>query len=52
MKSFASGAIRGAGALTVGRYVSKDVVKDIASKAVVAGVTGCLSSLACGLRES
>ncbi|MEV5127184.1 hypothetical protein AB0K49_30995 [Streptomyces decoyicus] len=51
MKSFASGAIRGAGALTVGRCVSKGVAKDIASKAVVAGTTGCLSWLACGLRE-
>ncbi|MFG2895352.1 hypothetical protein [Streptomyces sp. NPDC048248] len=40
------GAIGGAGALVVGRYVSKDVAKDIASKTVVAGATGCLSSLA------
>ncbi|MFC9235815.1 hypothetical protein ACFTZK_05025 [Streptomyces decoyicus] len=40
------GPIGGAGALIVGRYVSKDVAKDIASKTVVAGATGCLSSLA------
>ncbi|MFH8571663.1 hypothetical protein [Streptomyces sp. NPDC017993] len=40
------GAIGGAGALIVGRYVSKDVAKDIASKTVVAGATGCLASLA------
>ncbi|MFE1171018.1 hypothetical protein [Streptomyces sp. NPDC058773] len=40
------GAIGGAGALVVGRYVSKDVASDIAKKTVVAGATGCLSSLA------
>ncbi|QZY17219.1 hypothetical protein [Streptomyces decoyicus] len=51
MKSISSGAIGGAGALTVGRHVSEDVVKGAAGKAVVAGATGCLSSLSCGLRE-
>lgn len=40
------GAIGGAGALIVGRFVSKDVAKDIASKTVVAGATGCLAALA------
>ncbi|MET7795970.1 hypothetical protein [Streptomyces decoyicus] len=40
------GGDRWAGALIVGRCVSKDVAKDIASKTVVAGATGCLSSLA------
>ncbi|MEU3988067.1 hypothetical protein OG301_20065 [Streptomyces platensis] len=40
------GAIGGAGALVVGRYVSKDVASDIAKKTVVAGATGCLASLA------
>ncbi|MFD8417709.1 hypothetical protein ACFV2Q_39320 [Streptomyces sp. NPDC059650] len=39
------GAIGGAGALIVGRFVSKDVAKDIASKTVVAGATGCLAAL-------
>ncbi|MFD3682299.1 hypothetical protein [Streptomyces sp. NPDC058613] len=39
------GAIGGAGALIVGRFVSKDVAKDIVSKTVVAGATGCLMSL-------
>ncbi|MFD7499460.1 hypothetical protein [Streptomyces sp. NPDC059850] len=39
------GAIVGAGALVVGRYVSKDVAKDVAAKTVVGGATGCLSSL-------
>ncbi|MFI0776382.1 hypothetical protein [Streptomyces sp. NPDC021212] len=36
---------RRAGALVVGRYVSKDVAKDVAAKTVVGGATGCLSSL-------
>ncbi|MFC9229517.1 hypothetical protein ACFTZI_11210 [Streptomyces decoyicus] len=40
------GAIDGAGALIVGRYVSKDVAQDVASKTVVAGAAGCLPSLA------
>ncbi|MFE0254399.1 hypothetical protein [Streptomyces sp. NPDC059010] len=39
-------AIGGAGALVVGRFVSKDVAEDIAAKVVVAGATGCLSALA------
>ncbi|QEV53710.1 hypothetical protein CP981_20445 [Streptomyces platensis] len=39
------GAIGGAGALIVGRYVSKDAASDIAKKTVVAGATGCLASL-------
>ncbi|MFJ9644577.1 hypothetical protein [Streptomyces sp. NPDC101206] len=39
------GAIGGAGALIVGRFVSKGVAKDIASKTVVAGATGCLAAL-------
>ncbi|MFD0268835.1 hypothetical protein ACFVGY_20035 [Streptomyces sp. NPDC127106] len=39
------GGIGGAGALIVSRFVSKDVAKDIVSKAVVAGATGCLASL-------
>uniref|UniRef100_A0AAU2V8L3 Uncharacterized protein n=1 Tax=Streptomyces sp. NBC_00003 TaxID=2903608 RepID=A0AAU2V8L3_9ACTN len=40
------GAIGGAGALVVGRYVSKDLAEDIAKKTAVAGATGCLASLA------
>ncbi|WP_420080717.1 hypothetical protein ACN6AT_23155 [Streptomyces sp. JL4002] len=40
------GAIGGAGALIIGRFVSKDVAKDIAAKTVVAGATGCLAALA------
>ncbi|MEU0271888.1 hypothetical protein [Streptomyces sp. NPDC006307] len=36
--------IGGAGAFVIGRYVSKDVAKDIASKVVVAGATACLTS--------
>ncbi|MFE5816225.1 hypothetical protein [Streptomyces sp. NPDC056479] len=39
-------AIGGAGALVVGRFVSKDLAEDIAAKTVVAGATGCLSALA------
>ncbi|MEV6584040.1 hypothetical protein AB0M92_38595 [Streptomyces sp. NPDC051582] len=38
--------IGGAAAFIVGRYVSKDVAKDIASKVVVAGASACLSALA------
>ncbi|MEX2985654.1 hypothetical protein [Streptomyces sp. C36] len=37
--------IGGAGAFVVGRYVSKDVAKDIAAKVVAAGATACLASL-------
>ncbi|MEU6370855.1 hypothetical protein ABZ876_35350 [Streptomyces sp. NPDC046931] len=36
--------IGGAAAFVVGRYISKDVAKDIAGKVVVAGAAGCLSS--------
>ncbi|MBR8642504.1 hypothetical protein KEF29_32360 [Streptomyces tuirus] len=38
-------AIGGAGALVVGKYVSKDLAEDIGAKVVVAGATGCLASL-------
>ncbi|MFF4364556.1 hypothetical protein [Streptomyces sp. NPDC001594] len=38
--------IGGAAAFIVGRYVSKDVAQDIASKVVVAGGAACLSALA------
>jgi hypothetical protein len=38
--------IAGAGALVIGRYISKDVAEDLASKVVVTGATACLSSLA------
>ncbi|MFH9005767.1 hypothetical protein ACH4E5_21375 [Streptomyces afghaniensis] len=38
-------AIGGAGALVVGKFVSKDLAEDIAAKVVVAGATGCLASL-------
>ncbi|MFI9305370.1 hypothetical protein [Streptomyces triculaminicus] len=37
--------IGGAGAFIVGKYVSKDVAKDIAAKVVTAGATACLASL-------
>ncbi|MFJ3883365.1 hypothetical protein ACIPW5_38700 [Streptomyces sp. NPDC090077] len=40
------GGIGGAGALIVARFISKDVAKDIVSKTVVAGATGCLAALA------
>ncbi|MFF8940941.1 hypothetical protein ACF1A5_01455 [Streptomyces sp. NPDC014864] len=36
--------IGGAAAFVVGRYISKDLAKDIASKVVVAGASACLSS--------
>ncbi|MEU0255753.1 hypothetical protein ABZ299_25405 [Streptomyces sp. NPDC006184] len=36
--------IGGAAAFVVGRYISKDLAKDIAGKVVVAGAAGCLSS--------
>ncbi|MFD9688922.1 hypothetical protein ACFXPX_26965 [Kitasatospora sp. NPDC059146] len=36
--------IGGAGAFVIGKYVSKDVAKDIAAKVVGAGATACLSS--------
>ncbi|MCS0638163.1 hypothetical protein NX801_21400 [Streptomyces sp. LP05-1] len=38
--------IGGAAAFVVGRYISKDVAKDIAAKIVVAGSAACLSSFA------
>ncbi|MEU4728705.1 hypothetical protein [Streptomyces sp. NPDC023588] len=40
------GGIGGAGALVVSRFISKDVAKDIVSKTLVAGATGCLAALA------
>ncbi|MEU6325973.1 hypothetical protein ABZ851_01585 [Streptomyces sp. NPDC047049] len=51
MKSLASGVVAGgAGALVVGRYVSKGVASDLASdlakKTVAGGDTACLSALA------
>ncbi|MFE9482881.1 hypothetical protein ACFYNM_30250 [Streptomyces spororaveus] len=39
-------AIGGAGALIIGRYVSKDVAKDLAAKTAGAGATACLAALA------
>ncbi|MGW2990069.1 hypothetical protein [Streptomyces goshikiensis] len=39
------GGIGAAGAFIIGRYVSKDLAKDIASKTVVSGATGCLAAL-------
>ncbi|MEU3407526.1 hypothetical protein ABZ766_26765 [Streptomyces sp. NPDC006670] len=38
--------IGGAAAFVVGRYISKDIAQDIASKVVVAGASACLSALA------
>ncbi|MFG2623161.1 hypothetical protein ACGFXC_36700 [Streptomyces sp. NPDC048507] len=37
--------IGGAAAFVVGRYVSKDLAEDIASKVVVAGGAACLGAL-------
>lgn len=36
--------IGGAGAFVIGKYVSKDIAKDIAAKIVVTGATACLST--------
>ncbi|MFG2529375.1 hypothetical protein [Streptomyces sp. NPDC048516] len=47
MKSLAAGAVSGgAGALVVGRYVSRGAASDNAKKTVAGGVTACLSPLA------
>lgn len=40
------GAIGGADAPIVGRFISKDVAKGMVSNTVVAGATGCLAALA------